>query len=184
MIAVPAEATPRRSTRAPHARVPTLTPTPDKPAAQDDGTYGLASANCAVLPYPHHAGMSRVLVQACSVGTPVVAHHFGLLGHLVRTHGLGLSVDCTDPRALREAVLTLADPTQPAAHAEALRAFARYTPDRFAPHCHPASAWPQRSYATSADGCLPTRLRRVPKAMPHISTSACCWCGGRAAWSA
>jgi hypothetical protein len=33
----PAEATPRRQTRASHARVPTLTPRPDKaPAAQDD----------------------------------------------------------------------------------------------------------------------------------------------------
>src|SRR3954451_4347705 len=41
MIAVPAEAHPRRSTRAPHARVPTLTPEPDRPAAQDDGPYGL-----------------------------------------------------------------------------------------------------------------------------------------------
>jgi glycosyltransferase involved in cell wall biosynthesis len=97
-----------------------------------DGLKLLASANCAVLPYPYHAGMSRVLVEACSVGTPVVVHHFGLLGHLVRTHRLGLSVDCTDARALRSAVLTLADPAQPAAHAEALRAFsARYAPDRF-----------------------------------------------------
>jgi hypothetical protein len=40
MIAVP-EATPRRQTRAPHARVPTLTPGPDRPAAQDDRPYGL-----------------------------------------------------------------------------------------------------------------------------------------------
>jgi glycosyltransferase involved in cell wall biosynthesis len=100
--------------------------------SETEGLTALASANCAVLPYPYHPGMSRVLVEACSVGTPVVAHHFGLLGHLVRTHRLGLSVDCTDPRALRTAILTLADPTQPAAHAEALRAFsARYTPDRF-----------------------------------------------------
>jgi hypothetical protein len=76
--------------------------------------------------------MSGVLVEACSVRTPVGAHHFGLLGHLVRTHGLGLSVDCTDPRALRTAVVTLADPTQPAAHAEASeRSRLRYTPDRF-----------------------------------------------------
>jgi glycosyltransferase involved in cell wall biosynthesis len=97
-----------------------------------DGLKVLANANCAVLPYPYHAGMSRVLVEACSVGTPVVAHHFGLLGHLVRAHGLGLSVDCTDARALREAVLTLADPAQPPAYAEALRAFSgRYASDRF-----------------------------------------------------
>jgi hypothetical protein len=36
MIAVPAEATPRRQPRASHARVPTLTPCPDRPTAQDD----------------------------------------------------------------------------------------------------------------------------------------------------
>ncbi len=39
MIAVAAEATPRRSTRAPHARVPTLTSTADASARRP---YGLA----------------------------------------------------------------------------------------------------------------------------------------------
>src|SRR3954470_7305904 len=44
MIGVPAEATPRRQTRASHARVPTLTTRPDEaPADQDDRPYGLAS---------------------------------------------------------------------------------------------------------------------------------------------
>jgi glycosyltransferase involved in cell wall biosynthesis len=115
-----------------------------------EGLDALASANCAVLPYPYHAGMSRVLVEACSVGTPVVAHNFGLLGHLVRTYGLGLSVDCTDPHALRTAVVTLADPTQPPAHAQALRTFsARYTPDRF------------RAALLSGLGLATTQLRDV-----------------------
>ena len=120
------------------------------PHSEIDGLTVLANANCAVLPYRYHAGMSRVLVEACSVGTPVVAHHFGLLGHLVRTHGLGLSVDCTDARALRDAVLTLADPTQPAAYAQALRAFcARYAPDRF------------RAALVSGLGLATTQLRNV-----------------------
>src|SRR3954471_22887398 len=44
MIAVRAQATPEPSTRASHARVPTLTPRPDRPAAQDDRPYGLAHA--------------------------------------------------------------------------------------------------------------------------------------------
>ena len=39
MIAVRAQATPEPSTRASHARVPTLTTTPDTPAAKDDGPY-------------------------------------------------------------------------------------------------------------------------------------------------
>ena len=75
-----------------------------------DGLRALAGAACAVLPYPRHPGMSRVLVESCSVGTPVVAHRFGLLGHLVRAHGLGLSVDCHDPEALRSAVMTMSIP--------------------------------------------------------------------------
>jgi hypothetical protein len=42
MIAVRAQATPEPQTRAAHARVPTLTPEPDRPAAKTDGPYGLA----------------------------------------------------------------------------------------------------------------------------------------------
>jgi glycosyltransferase involved in cell wall biosynthesis len=75
---------------------------------EDEGLLALASAKCALLPYPRHDGMSRVLVEACSVGTPVVVHDRGLLGHLVREHGIGLAVDCRDPCALREAILELA----------------------------------------------------------------------------
>jgi glycosyltransferase involved in cell wall biosynthesis len=97
-----------------------------------EGLEVLASACCAVLPYPRHAGMSRVLVEAASVGTPVVADRFGLLGHLVRTHRLGLAVDATDPPALRAAVLELADPERAASYAEALARFAaRFTRERF-----------------------------------------------------
>src|SRR4029079_2892508 len=44
MIAVRAQATPEPQTRASHARVPTLTPRPDRPAAQDDRPYGLVAA--------------------------------------------------------------------------------------------------------------------------------------------
>jgi glycosyltransferase involved in cell wall biosynthesis len=97
-----------------------------------EGLRALAAARCALLPYPRHPGMSRVLVEACSVGTPVVADGFGLLGHLVRRHRLGLAVDCTDPGALREAVLSLADAERSASYSEPLARFAaRFTPERF-----------------------------------------------------
>jgi hypothetical protein len=102
------------------------------PHSEQEGLRVLAAASCAVLPYPRHAGMSRVLLEACSVGTPVVAHRFGLLGHLVQAHGLGLAADCTNPRELRSAVLTLSDPIRAAAYSEALTLFkARYTRERF-----------------------------------------------------
>jgi glycosyltransferase involved in cell wall biosynthesis len=71
-----------------------------------EGLDILAKARCAVLPYPRHYGMSRVLVEACSVGTPVIAHNSGLIGHLVRRHGLGVAVDCKDQGAFREALIT------------------------------------------------------------------------------
>jgi glycosyltransferase involved in cell wall biosynthesis len=94
----------------------------------------LAAARCALLPYPRHTGMSRVLLEAASVGTPVIVNDFGLLGDLVRRHGIGLAVDCADPAALRAAIERLAgDPDAPAAYADSLGTFAaRYSPELFA----------------------------------------------------
>lgn len=51
--------------------------------------------------------MSRVLVEACAVGTPVIVHDHALLANLVRRHGLGLVIDCNDSRAFREARVEL-----------------------------------------------------------------------------
>jgi glycosyltransferase involved in cell wall biosynthesis len=97
-----------------------------------EGLQALAGARCALLPYPRHAGMSRVLIEACSVVTPILADGFGLLGHLVRQHGLGLTVDCTDARALRQAALSLVQPENSASYTDALERFAaRFAPERF-----------------------------------------------------
>jgi glycosyltransferase involved in cell wall biosynthesis len=64
----------------------------------------LARSRCVVLPYLRHFGMSRVLLEACSVGTPVITHDFGLLGYLTRVHQLGVSVDCEQPGAMALAI--------------------------------------------------------------------------------
>jgi hypothetical protein len=100
---------------------------------EEEGLRVLARARCAVLAYPRHLGMSRVLVEAASVGTPVVAQRGGLVGHLVEEHGLGAAIDCSDPRALREAVLAFSgDPASVASHQPALRAFAdRFSAEHF-----------------------------------------------------
>jgi glycosyltransferase involved in cell wall biosynthesis len=78
--------------------------------------------------------MSRVLVEACSVGTPEIVHDYGLLAHFVRRYGLGLVVDCNDTRAFRDALLELttnADATEH--HAASLSGFAaRFSRERFA----------------------------------------------------
>jgi hypothetical protein len=94
------------------------------------GMRALGEGRCAVLPYPRHFGMSRVLLEAAAAGTPTVVHDHGLLGHLVRKHGLGASVDCTDARALRRALHRYADdPDAVAAHAEALARFVAHYSD-------------------------------------------------------
>lgn len=101
------------------------------------GLQALAGANCAVLSYRSHSGMSRVLLEACAMGTPVVAHDYGLLGHLVRTYQLGLAVNCSDPEALRDAVITMSDPAQRIVYVDRLAAFAaRFTPERFRATLH------------------------------------------------
>ncbi len=87
----------------------------------------LASARCAVLPYRFHPGTSRVLTEAAAVGTPVIAPDHGLVGHLVREYGIGLTADPTDPEALRSALLELEqDPDGAAKYRSNLE---RYTSD-------------------------------------------------------
>ena len=74
---------------------------------EKEGLQVLAKAQCAVLSYPKHYGMSRVLLEACSVNTPILAHNWGLLGYLVRNHGVGIAVDCTNPTLFSRAIETL-----------------------------------------------------------------------------
>jgi glycosyltransferase involved in cell wall biosynthesis len=100
--------------------------------SESEGLRALAGARCALLPYPSHDGMSRVLVEACSMGTPVVVHDRGLLGYLVRQHGLGRAVDCRDSRAFARAILEMTNAIATAEYRDALARFAsRFTADRF-----------------------------------------------------
>ncbi len=99
---------------------------------EQEGLRVIATARCVLLPYLNHYTASRVLLEAAAVGTPVLAHKRGLVGHLVRLHGLGLSVDCADPLALREAMLELTKEQSVGRYLEPLRRFAaRYSSDRF-----------------------------------------------------
>jgi glycosyltransferase involved in cell wall biosynthesis len=100
--------------------------------SESEGLEVLARAKCAVLPYPRHDGMSRVLLEACSVGTPVIVHDRGLVGYLVRRYKLGRAVDCTDARALRRAILALVSTDDSEPHSAHLADFAaRFSAARF-----------------------------------------------------
>jgi len=60
------------------------------------------------LGYKKFYGMSGVLVQTASSGKPCLAMDQGLVGHLVKTNGLGLTVEISDPAAVAGAMKTLA----------------------------------------------------------------------------
>lgn len=88
-------------------------------------TDTLAQARCLLAPYLRQPGTSRTLIHAAFAGTPVVAHNSGLLGHTVERYGIGIATDCTDPRALRDAILALTqDDTAVSRYAPALAEFA------------------------------------------------------------
>jgi glycosyltransferase involved in cell wall biosynthesis len=102
-------------------------------STEEDLVRDLATGQCAVLAYRRHLGMSRVLLEAAAAGTPVVADQWGLLGYLVRRHGLGVTCQSSRPRELAAAVAAVAeDETVQARYAYNLRRFAStFTAERF-----------------------------------------------------
>jgi glycosyltransferase involved in cell wall biosynthesis len=133
------------------------------PYSELDGLRALAGSRCAVLPYPSHSGMSRVLLESASVGTPVVVHDRGLLGHLVRRHGLGFAVDCHDPRALRRAIVTMTEePSRLEEYADPLARFSA----RFSTHNFERALLAPFVRAPSGNARAPRRLRRRSAGRP------------------
>jgi len=117
------------------------------------GLRVLAGARCALLPYERQYGMSRVLVEACSVGTPVIVHDHGLVGYLVKRYGLGLAVDCRNPRELRAAILEMTREGARETYARSLASFAqRYSAERF-----------EQALLASVGGLDPSRDGREPE---------------------
>jgi glycosyltransferase involved in cell wall biosynthesis len=105
----------------------------DRRHSEEEALALLSRARCTALPYVNHFGMSRVLVETCVAGTPVVAHSEGLVGHLVRTHGLGLVANATDPTEFGAALVRLyTDDDLWASSVKAAHAFAeRYSSECF-----------------------------------------------------
>lgn len=73
----------------------------------DDRLSGLTKhADLILLPYQRHVGSSGLLLRAAAAGTPVLCQSYGLLGHLVRTHALGQSVNTSSSSTVAAALRT------------------------------------------------------------------------------
>lgn len=128
-----------------------------------------------LAPYQRFVGSSGVLMWAAGRGRPVIAQDYGLVGRLVRDHGLGHTVDTTDPAALAKVIAAAAGgdlgaPPEP----KRLKAFAASrTPAAFAAgilETIPGAAFSGRVEAgvkRSAHG--PAGAKRVPQAVTEKS---------------
>ncbi len=98
-----------------------------------DAMARMASARCALLSFGWRPSGSRVLLEAAVARTPVVVSSDSAVGRLVERHGLGVTAPPDDSRALREAILALAnDPDAVERYADSMRRYAeKLHGDRF-----------------------------------------------------
>ena len=75
----------------------------------DEAMRMLGSARCALLSFGWRPSASRVLLEAAASGTPVVGSGHGTVGHLIRSHGLGIAVDPRRPREIAAGIRRLTE---------------------------------------------------------------------------
>ncbi len=127
---------------------------------------------CMVLaPYQRFVGSSGIVLWAAGAEKPVLCQDYGLLGRLVRDHGLGVVTDSTDPSALAACLREIARGTLPP------------TPDTRAMGALCAARTPERFARTvlehALSGCANTPLPTPPHGQPRSITSMlCCLAAG------
>ncbi|HEY4343354.1 MAG TPA: glycosyltransferase [Parvibaculum sp.] len=93
----------------------------------------IRSSDVILAPYQRFVGSSGVLLWAASAGKPVITQNYGLLGKLCQRHGLGLSIDTTDPSRLARAIESMSkDPAENFNAVEAESFVESRTPRHFA----------------------------------------------------
>lgn len=92
-------------------------------AEQDVPVY-FNLADIVLAPYQRHVGMSGILLLAAAAQKPVLSSDYGLMGELVRRHGLGLIVDSTNPGKIsQELTHLLLEPTADLCEPNQLQSF-------------------------------------------------------------
>jgi len=91
-----------------------------------------------LAPYQRFVGSSGVLLWAAHAGKPLLTQDYGLLGRLVRDHGLGVAVDTSSTRDLAAAITDMIERSpQTLLDAQATAAFvSQCTPEAFASHIY------------------------------------------------
>ncbi|HLA64879.1 MAG TPA: glycosyltransferase, partial [Rhodothermales bacterium] len=99
----------------------------------DGDVQGLIEAADIVLaPYQRHVGSSGIVMRAGAAGKPLLAQDYGLVGHQVRSAGLGWVADTTDPAALARVLAAAATGPPPGFDPARARAFvAPYSEDAY-----------------------------------------------------
>lgn len=71
-------------------------------------------ADVALTTYQRHMGMSSALIRAALAKIPVLSSGYGLMGELVRQHGLGMVTDTESPSEFRNSLASAigADPSE------------------------------------------------------------------------
>lgn len=91
-----------------------------------------------LAPYQRFVGSSGVLLWAAHAGKPLLTQDYGLLGRLVRDHGLGVAVDTGNPTDLAAAITgMITQNPQTLVDTRAAAAFvSQRTPEMFASHIY------------------------------------------------
>jgi glycosyltransferase involved in cell wall biosynthesis len=94
----------------------------------DGGIQDLFRASDLVIaPYQEHIGMSAILVRAAVAGRPIIGPSYGLLGELIRSERLGVTVDASSPEAIARAIgLCLSQPAGRLFDRGSAKAFAEF----------------------------------------------------------
>lgn len=91
-------------------------------------------SDVVLAPYQRFVGSSGVLLWAARAGRPVLAQEYGLVGRMTRDHGLGLTVDSSDPGELARKIVHMVEqgPANFLDRPTAQRLVNTQTPQRFA----------------------------------------------------